>query len=54
MSYAEELLGNVIAGLLIMLLIVSFFYNIFLILFRDGRNASMYGSRGSAYRYEGE
>ncbi len=52
MSKSERIVGNIIAGLLILLVIWSISYTIFSLLFRDGRGVSLYGGRGEFYMGE--
>jgi len=49
MNRVEEISGNIMAGFLILIVIYSFAYTIFHLLFRDGRGIGMYGGRGEFY-----
>ena len=49
MSSLERWTGNIIAGMLLLIFILSILYSIFGLLFRDGRGVSMYGARGDSY-----
>lgn len=54
MSSFERIVGNIIVGVLIVLIILSFLYNTFILLFRDGRGSLLSGGRASIYMSEGE
>jgi len=45
----EEVLGSILAGILILIVGWSILMSIFTILFRDGRGAGLYGNRGEFY-----
>jgi hypothetical protein len=51
LSRFERAVGNILAGILVTLVVISFFYNTFLLLFRDGVGASLNGGRSSVYMY---
>jgi hypothetical protein len=38
-------------GILVTLVVISFFYNMFLLVFRDGAGASLNSVRGNTYIY---
>ena len=48
----EKIVGNIFVGILVTLVVASFFYNIFLLLFRDGVGASLNSGRGNIYMYD--
>jgi len=50
---AQTIFGNIFAGILIAIIIWSFCYSLFCLVFRDGRGVGMYGSRGDFYMYDG-
>jgi hypothetical protein len=52
-SKIEKVCGNIFAGILLAIIIWSFSYSVFCLLFRDGRGIGLYGSRGDFYMYDG-
>jgi len=53
MPALEKLFGNIIAGILLAIVILSIFLSFFSLLFRDGRGAGgLYGGRGEFYLTE--
>lgn len=54
MSKVERFVGDIIVAILLILIVASFFYNTFLILFRDGRGGMLGGGRASIYMSEVE
>lgn len=52
MKTIEKIVGNTIAAILTIIVILSILYNLFNFAFRDGHGMSMYGSRGEFYMAE--
>lgn len=52
MKQFERIVGNVFAGILIAIFILSICVYCFRLVFRDGRGIGMYGSRGEYYMAE--
>lgn len=52
MKTLERWVGNILAGLLILLVIISILHSAFVVLFRDGRGSGLYGGRGEFYMAE--
>jgi hypothetical protein len=52
MSSLEKTFGNIMAGVLLLIFMVSIVYSIFSLVFRDGRGMSLYGGRGQSYMAE--
>jgi ABC-type lipoprotein release transport system permease subunit len=52
MNKLEKLVGNIIAACLILVVIFSILYSLFILIFRDGKGLSMYGSRGEFFMAE--
>lgn len=50
----EKIIGNIIAGCLILVIAYSIGFTIFSFLFRDGKGIGLYGSRGNVYMYGDE
>jgi hypothetical protein len=48
----EEIVGDIIAGLLIILFIISICMSLFKLVFRDGHGLGLYGGRGNSYFYD--
>lgn len=48
----EQVVGNIIAGILIVLVAVSILMSLFRLVFRDARGFGMYGGRGEFYMTE--
>ena len=48
----EEIVGNIFAGLLIIVFIISMLLSLFKLVFRDGRGLGLYGGRGNIYFYD--
>jgi len=52
MKKVEEIVGNIFAGILILIVIYSILSSLFILFFRDGRGLGSYGSRGEFYMSE--
>jgi len=50
-SRLERAVGNILVGILVTLVVISFLYNTFLLVFRDGAGASLNSVRGNTYIY---
>lgn len=48
----ERVVGNVIAAILIIIVIMSILQSLFVLFFRDGRGLGVYGGRGEFYMAE--
>ena len=51
-SKTEQIVGNVLSGIIILVIIWSFFFTIFSFLFKDKPNIGLYGNRGNFYIYD--
>ena len=49
MKQFERVVGNILAGILMLIIAASILMSVFNFLFRDGRGGSSYGSRGDYY-----
>lgn len=52
MKQFESIVGNVFAGILLLIVVASVCLTLFNFVFRDGRGMSSYGSRGEFYMAE--
>jgi hypothetical protein len=50
----QEKIGNIMATILTGIILISILFNLFILVFRDGRGMGMYGNRGNALFYDNE
>lgn len=52
MKKAEQVVGLIMAGLLIFIILTGIGLTLFSLFFRDARGVGMYGNRGNSYMYD--